>query len=126
MSAPNMAPFFSQIIFTGVTVMVIAIGAGLAIVIAAKTGATNVLRLLFDKYQDHQDAIEFKQRYVAEQRQRKYQDWIEKFGMYENLQEERCSRIDVRRKNEIVNITNGKKTITSSYILHHQIYSRQS
>jgi len=98
MSAPNMAPFFSQIIFTGVTVMVIAIGAGLAIVIAAKTGATNVLRLLFDKYQDHQDAIEFKQRYVAEQRQRKYQDWIEKFGMYENLQEER--EFKNRRKKE--------------------------
>ena len=75
MAGPDMTPFISQIAIGGVVVMLLAIAGAIAVVIIARTGAGQVLRSLYGKYESHEREIQFNKRYAREQKSRAYREW---------------------------------------------------
>lgn len=80
MAAIDMTPFISQIVTGGVVLAVVSIAASLAVVLVARSGAGQVLRMLFDKYENHEKERRFQERYRREQRNREYRSWKSKRG----------------------------------------------
>lgn len=81
MAAPiDMTPFISKIAMGGVVLAVVSIAASLAVVLVARSGAGQVLRMLHGKYEQHEKEKRFQERYRREQRNREYKAWKTKRG----------------------------------------------
>ena len=76
----DFTPLLSKLAMGGVVVAVLSIAGSLLVIYVARTGVSQFLRVLFNKYENAQQNNRFEQRYRREKKNSDYRAWKKSKG----------------------------------------------
>lgn len=80
MAGPDFTPFFAKIATGSIVLAVVSIAGACAVMLVARTGAGQVLRMLSGKVRATENEKRHRQRYAREQKNREYRAWKKRKG----------------------------------------------
>jgi hypothetical protein len=75
MAGPDMTPFIQHIAIGGVVIAVVSIAAAVAVVLIARSGSMQGLRMLMGKIEVRENENRYRKRYEREQKNAAYKSW---------------------------------------------------